>query len=65
MDPRYQVLTVDVGCCSGALPTKRIADLSNQMAEKGYRLQNIFVDIRPQCGPFCPKRCAILVFTKE
>lgn len=64
MDPQYQVLTVDVGCCSGVLPTDRIAALGNQMADKGYRIQNVFVDVRTQLGPFCPKRCAIIVFVK-
>ncbi len=64
MEPKYQVMTMDVGCCSGALPTNKIAVLCNKMDEQGYTLDKIFVDIRPQCGPFCPKRCAIMVFSR-
>jgi hypothetical protein len=59
----YQVLTLDVGC-GGTLDHAKIAELANQMAAQGFTLVQVFVDIRAAFGPFCPKRCGVLVFKR-
>ncbi|EYF04877.1 hypothetical protein [Chondromyces apiculatus] len=59
----YQVLTVDGGC-GGVIDHSRIADLTNQMAGQGYALDQLFIDVRSVFGPFCMKRCAVLVFKR-
>lgn len=64
MEPSYQVLTIDVGFCSGTIPPEKIEALANSMGGKGYKLQNVLIDVRSTIGPFCPKRCAMLVFVK-
>lgn len=60
----YQVLTIDVSCFSGTIDHNRIAELANQMAAQGYSLDKLFIDVRSLFGPFCPKRCAVLVFKR-
>jgi hypothetical protein len=60
----YQVLTIDTGCFSGTIDHNRISELANQMAAQGYTLDKLFIDIRSVFGPFCPKRCAVLVFKR-
>jgi hypothetical protein len=61
---QYQVLTIDVGCCSGTVPPERIAELCNEMHGKGYKLDKLYESARSQFGPFCPKRCAVAVFVR-
>jgi len=59
----YQVLTLDVGC-GGTLDHTKIAELANQMGAQGYTLVQVFIDVRSAFGPFCPKRCGVLVFKR-
>ncbi len=59
----YQVLTLDVGC-GGTLDHSKIAELANQMGAQGYTLVQVFIDVRSAFGPFCPKRCGVLVFKR-
>lgn len=59
----YQVMTIDAGC-GGTLDHAKISELANQMAAQGYTLVQVFVDIRSAFGPFCPKRCGVLVFKR-
>lgn len=60
----YQVVTIDTGCFSGTIEHQKIAEISNRMAASGYNLDKIFIDVRSMFGPFCPKRCGVLVFKK-
>lgn len=59
----YQVLTIDAGC-GGTLEHSKIAELANQMAAQGYTMVEVFIDVRSAFGPFCPKRCGVLVFKR-
>ncbi len=59
----FQVLTIDAGC-GGTIEHSKIADLSNQMSAQGFTLDKVFMDVRSAFGPFCPKRCAVLVFRR-
>jgi hypothetical protein len=60
---QYHVMTVDVGC-GGTLDHAQIAQTANQMSGQGFALVQVFVDTRSSCGPFCPTRCAVLVFRR-
>jgi hypothetical protein len=59
----FQVLTIDAGC-AGTIDHAKIAELANQMAAQGYTLIQVFIDVRSAFGPFCPKRCGVLVFKR-
>jgi len=56
-------LTLDAGC-GGTLDHAKIAELANQMGAQGYTLVQVFIDVRSAFGPFCPKRCGVLVFKR-
>jgi hypothetical protein len=60
----YQVVAVDVGFCGGTVPPQRIQDTCNQMIAGGYKLHQAYVDVRSQCGPFCPIKCVVLIFKR-
>ena len=62
--PPYQVATIDTGCCSNTIEHSRIAAMANQMAASGYKLQSVLIDVRSQCGPCCPTRCAVMIFKR-
>jgi len=59
----FQVMTIDAGC-GGTIEHSKISDLSNQMGAQGFVLSHVFMDVRSAFGPFCPKRCAVLVFKR-
>jgi hypothetical protein len=62
--PAYQIATIDAGACSGAIDTNQINGTVNNMAAQGYRLVQIYIDIRTACGPCLPKRCAVMIFRR-
>jgi hypothetical protein len=59
----FQVMTIDAGC-GGTVEHAKISDLANQMGAQGFVLSHVFMDVRSAFGPFCPKRCAVLVFKR-
>jgi len=61
----YQIMTVDAGCCSGSVPPERIQSTANDMANRGYRLQQMYIDIRSMCGPFMPIKTAVMIFRRQ
>lgn len=65
--PAYQISTIDAGCCSGTIDPRSVESAANQMvASTGgvYRLHQVYIDVRSQCGPCCPTRSAVLIFKR-
>jgi hypothetical protein len=62
--PAYQIATVDAGCCSPVVDTNQVNGIINNMAAQGYRLVQIYMDVRNRCGPCLPTRAAVMIFRR-
>lgn len=60
----YKVVCIDAGCIGGTIDPKKIESTSNSMAGQGYTLSKYAIDLRSQCGPFCPKKTGIMIFER-
>lgn len=63
--PAYQIASVDAGCCSPVIDTNQVNGVINNMAAQGYRLVQIYLDVRNRCGPCMPTRAAVMIFRRS
>lgn len=63
--PAFKVVTVDASCCTGVVPIEQIEGTANQMiASGGYKLHQVYIDVRTMCGPCVPMKTAVLIFKR-
>jgi hypothetical protein len=58
----YQVQVLDIGCGETALNPSKIEEVTNNMANNGYELKQVYVDSTQGCGN--NKKSLIMIFRR-